>query len=169
MNIKNRIFFEEVERLLNEGREVHFKVQGNSMRPMLRSDHDTVVLHGCSKKGGDTTLINTKTLRVGDVVLFRYKGHHIMHRIVRRRGDHFTMAGDGNLHLREECQAEDICAKMVAVISPSNRTLSCDSRRWRLQSRLWCAQPVFLRRALLGIMRRVDFLNIRDYRKSAIR
>ena len=78
MQIDNRIFFEQIETLLGEGREVQITVRGNSMRPLLRNGRDIAVLKPCR---GDEC-------RPGDVVLFRYEGRHVLHRIIRHLDTH---------------------------------------------------------------------------------
>ena len=76
--LPNQLFFAEVEAMLAEGREVQIRMKGHSMRPLLRSERDQVVLTPCA---------DPARLRPGDVVLFRCCGRHILHRIVRRDGD----------------------------------------------------------------------------------
>ena len=73
--LPNQLFFAEVEAMLAEGREVQIRMKGHSMRPLLRSERDRVVLAPCT---------DPARLQPGDVVLFRCCGRHILHRIVRR-------------------------------------------------------------------------------------
>lgn len=42
--LPNQLFFAEVEAMLSEGREVQIRMKGHSMRPLLRSERDQVVL-----------------------------------------------------------------------------------------------------------------------------
>ena len=70
--LPNQLFFAEVEAMLSEGREVQIRMKGHSMRPLLRSERDQVVLTPCT---------DPARLRPGDVVLFRCCGRHILHRI----------------------------------------------------------------------------------------
>ena len=74
--LPNQLFFAEVEAMLAEGREVQIRMKGHSMRPLLRSERDQVVLTPCA---------DPARLQPGDVVLFRCCGRHILHRIVRPR------------------------------------------------------------------------------------
>ena len=60
--LPNQLFFAEVEAMLSEGREVQIRMKGHSMRPLLRSERDQVVLTPCT---------DPARLRPGDVVLFR--------------------------------------------------------------------------------------------------
>ena len=183
MQIDNRIFFEQIEALLGEGREVQITVRGNSMRPLLRNGRDIAVLKPCQ---GDEC-------RPGDVVLFRYESRHVLHRIIRRLDNHpgppggnrseephpnladnsapssqpgqpnhpshftpdFLLRGDGNYRLEEQCQANDILAVMTHVIRPSGCTVACTSRRWRYSSHLWLCLPRLLRRGILSALSRL--------------
>lgn len=72
--LPNQLFFAEVEAMLAEGREVQIRMKGHSMRPLLRSERDQVVLTPCA---------DPARLQPGDVVLFRCEGRHILHRILR--------------------------------------------------------------------------------------
>ena len=92
--LPNQLFVAEVEAMLAEGREVQIRMKGHSMRPLLRSERDQVVLTPCA---------DPARLQPGDVVLFRCCGRHILHRIVRRDGDRLTLAGDGNYRITEQC------------------------------------------------------------------
>ena len=142
--LPNQLFFAEVEAMLAEGREVQIRMKGHSMRPLLRSERDQVVLTPCT---------DPARLRPGDVVLFRCCGRHILHRIVRRDGDRLTLAGDGNYRITEQCTTRDVAGIAVRVIRASGRVVGCDSPGWRLRSRLWLAIPPWLRRQVLGGLR----------------
>ena len=63
MQLSNRLFFEQVEAMLAEGHEVQIRMKGHSMRPLLRSERDQVVLTPCA---------DPARLQPGDVVLFRF-------------------------------------------------------------------------------------------------
>ena len=126
--LPNQLFFAEVEAMLAEGREVQIRMKGHSMRPLLRSERDQVVLTPCA---------DPARLQPGDVVLFRCCGRHILHRIVRRDGERLTLAGDGNYRITEQCTTRDVAGIAVRVIRASGRVVSCDSPGWQLRSRLW--------------------------------
>ena len=61
----------------------------------------------------------------------------------------FTLAGDGNYRMEEQCAGDDIVAVMTAVIRPQGRIVRTSSRRWRRQSRCWLALPQGVRRFIL--------------------
>lgn len=144
MQICNQIFFEEIERLLSEGGQAEFLLRGNSMRPLLRDGRDVVIVAPIQDE-----------VKVGDVVLFRYRGRHILHRIIGRCGSRLTLAGDGNYRLLEEASVTDLAGRLIAVRRPSGRIIRCSDRSWRFWSRAWLSLPPFLRRVILGIARRL--------------
>ena len=141
--LPNQLFCAEVEAMLSEGREVQIRMKGHSMRPLLRSERDQVVLTPCT---------DPARLRPGDVVLFRCCGRHILHRIVRRDGDRLTLAGDGNYRITEQCTTRDVAGIAVRIIRASGRVVGCDSPGWQLRSRLWLAIPPWLRRQVLRVL-----------------
>ena len=145
MRLKNDIFFAEVEQLLAEGRQVVILARGNSMRPLLRDGRDKIVLRRA----------NDEDIRKGAVMLFRYRGSHVMHRVRKIEGDVITFEGDGNYKLQEIALRKDIVAVMEAVVRPSGKRIECSSRRWRFLSFMWLSQTRIERRVILGIMRRL--------------
>lgn len=145
MRLSNEIFFAEVEELLAEGKQVTILVRGNSMRPLLRDGRDKVVLRKA----------NAEDIRKGAVMLFRYRGSHVMHRVRKIEGDVVIFEGDGNYKLQEVVTRKDIVAVVEAVVRPSGRRIECSSRRWRFLSFMWLSQMRIERRVILGIMRRL--------------
>mgnify|MGYP002517822418 FL=1 len=144
MQISNDIFFAEVERLLGEGGEVTITIRGNSMQPMLRDSRDKVVLR---RYEGDE-------LQRGDVMLFRYRGGYVLHRVVSIDGERIVFAGDGNYKLYEQATTKDIVARMVAYVKDGRR-VECTQKEWLRYSRVWMALPQLLRRVILGVKRRI--------------
>lgn len=138
--IPNELFFEWVEQELAEGHHVRFRLKGDSMFPLLRSEKDEVVLYPCE----DTEL------RPMDVVLFRYRGKHVLHRILRKDGEHLLIQGDGSYVAKEHCTISDVVGKVHEVIRPSGKVWSVEGWQWKLASRLWRSTGVF-RRPLLRL------------------
>ena len=145
MRLNNKIFFAEVEELLAEGRQVTILVRGNSMRPLLRDGRDKVILRKA----------NDEDIKIGAVLLFRHRGSHVMHRVTKIEGDVVIFEGDGNYKLQEVASRNDIIAVMETVVRPSGRRIECRGRRWRVLSFVWLSQARFVRRVILGIMRRL--------------
>lgn len=125
--LPNDCFFARVEAEIAEGRPVRFRMKGCSMFPLLREGRDEVVLYPCKKE----------ELRPMDVVLFRFKGKHILHRIIRRESNHLLLRGDGSYMARETCSVEDVVGKVREIVKPSGRTLATDSYQWRIPGYLW--------------------------------
>lgn len=125
--VPNECFFAWVEAELEAGRSVRFRVKGRSMLPLLRGLKDEVVVAPCPDGA----------LRRGEAVLFRYRGRHVLHRVVGRSGDRYRMQGDGVWTACEECGRADIVGVVRKVVRPSGRVVETRSMLWRLESRLW--------------------------------
>lgn len=125
--LENEAFFTLVENELAEGKRVRFCSKGHSMFPLLRSGRDEVILEKC--------LVNQ--LQPMDVVLFRYRGTHILHRIIRREGDRLTIQGDGVISSCEQCSVNEVIGKVVQIHRSSGEILSVNSWKWTLPSYLW--------------------------------
>lgn len=143
MLIGNRIFFEQVEAVLATGHEVKFLLRGHSMRPLMHDGRDTLVI----------APVREEEMRVGEIVLFRYHERHILHRIIRRKGDQLVLAGDGNYHLKECCSTADVVGRLVRVERKSGKVVHCDSPAWHIRSFCWLIIPPFIRRCILSLMR----------------
>ena len=131
--IPNEVFFAWVESEIAEGNSVRFRMKGQSMFPLLRNGLDEVVLYPCRED----------ELQPMDVVLFRYQGRHILHRILRREGGWLYLQGDGSYVAKEKCTITDVVGKVQKIIRPSGKVIGVDDWRWRLFSRLWCGLGVF--------------------------
>lgn len=139
--IPNKLFFAWVESELAEGRTVRFRLKGNSMFPLLWDDRDDVLLSPFS----------ADELRPMDVVLFRYRDNHVLHRIQRIEGDRLFIQGDGSFVAKEECDKPDVVGKVTQIIRPSGKHLSVNSWRWQLPSYCWWHLG-FFRKPLLRIL-----------------
>lgn len=143
--IGNNIFFENVESIIAQQQCVTIRVKGFSMRPLLRNGLDEVVVHP----------MMPQYLKCGDIVLFRYRGHHVMHRIIARDKEQLTLSGDGNYRRTEHCTTTDVVGIIRQVIRPNGDVIECSSRKWRLQSTCWLALPQIVRRYLLAVAARL--------------
>ena len=134
--VPNDILLGEVAAVLQEGREAVILPTGKSMLPFIREGVDRVVLR---KKD---------SFEIGDIVLARFDGRYLLHRIVALDGDAVTLMGDGNLRGQEKGRTDGIVGTVTAVIRPDGR------RRVPGKGRVWRAlKPV--RRYLLAIYRRL--------------
>jgi len=94
--LPNEVLIGEVAELLNAGREVVMTPKGNSMLPFIRGDVDNVRLR------------KPESLHVGDIVLARFGGRYVMHRIIALDGDMVTLMGDGNLQGTEKGSRSEV-------------------------------------------------------------
>lgn len=147
MEISNLEFFREVERLILDGEHVTLRVKGYSMRPWLRDGRGTVIL----RRHRD------EELQVGAIVLFRICDHYILHRIIERKGDVLTLAGDGNYRQTERCYCKSVIAIAESVIKRNGDIMPCSSRAWRLRSKAWLMLPALLRRIILALLWRIGW------------
>lgn len=140
MRIANDILIPELARLLNEEKEVRFTPSGNSMRPFIEGEQDSVILSSFHRAP-----------RRGDIILARVTASngrqtYVLHRLVRVEGTNYILQGDGNLSGEEVCAREDIIGRVIAVETPKGR------RKLLTRGFLWhCLLP--FRHYLLKIYR----------------
>lgn len=125
--VANNVFFSWLEEEIAQGKPVRFRLKGHSMFPLLRNGKDEVILEKCFPEN----------LRPMDVVLFRYRRKHVLHRIIQRTGNDLLIQGDGSMVAKEECTINDVVGKVTGICRPSGKILSVESWKWTLPSRLW--------------------------------
>ena len=128
--IPNEMFFATVEEMIGEGRSVEMTVKGFSMRPFLRNERDVVVL----------SPVGEKVLQRGMVVLFRYGGRHILHRIRKTDGERLLIEGDGNYRSVEVATKEDVVAYVSEVRLENGKKLQYNDLGWRRRTALSLAR-----------------------------
>ena len=147
--IPNEIFFEQVAETLSGGSPVTFTVKGYSMYPFMRNGKDGVCMEW----------YDGRNLSAGDVILFRYRRKHVLHRIYKVEAAPdgailYRTMGDGNLRGMETALPHSIVGVMTKRITPSGKEWGCNSFSWRFLSHLW--MHLFrIRRWLLAILRRL--------------
>ena len=110
---------------LGEGKEVKLTVTGYSMYPVLRSITDCVLL----EKAG--------ILKKYDVVLFkRQNGSYILHRIIKKKGDILTIAGD-NEKTKEYPVDVSSCMARMKGFWRGDKYHSTDELWYRIYSAFW--------------------------------
>ncbi len=125
--IANEDYFAEVQRMLDQGKEVRIRIKGGSMRPFIE-DGDTVVLQA----------YQGEPLALGSNVLAKDRDKYVFHRFVGKKNGQFVLAGDGNLVLREYVDKTAIVA--VASMHYRNDSLkgkAIDSIGARLAGLAW--------------------------------
>lgn len=121
--LPNELVFEEVEERMRHGEQVVMPFAGRSMEPLLRGGDKIVLVPVC------------REVRKGDVVLFRYRGCHILHRVVKIRGNQITTQGD-SCHTCEKIVRDDVVALLSGVRHPDGTSISTDTAQWRRKSRI---------------------------------
>lgn len=146
--VKTEILMGEVERLIGDGLRVTIGVKGNSMRPFLADGRDSITLRPFAPA----------ELRPGVVVLARESGtgRYLVHRIVRRRGEHLLLQGDGNAVQRERADVSGVVA-VACSFGRKGRDYAADGRTWRLYSACW-TRVVTLRRFLVRLRQSLGYV-----------
>lgn len=122
--VPNALLFASVEEIIAEGKSVDITVKGFSMRPFLRDGRDAVTI----------SPIGAQELKVGMVILFRYRNAHVLHRIRAIRDGRLRIEGDGNYRLCEEAALEDVVGYVSSITLEGGATLSYGSVRWRCRT-----------------------------------
>ena len=120
---------------------VHFKVNGESMRPFIRKGKDTV-----------TVVPLFQEPQVGDIVLFRAKrlgGDYVLHRVYQIDGEKIRTFGDGCL-TPDEWLSRDTFIGIAVTIQRGKRIIDCTSKKWKRISALW-VKLLPIRRYLLRL------------------
>ena len=103
----NDAYFAVYLPLLREGIAPPLPVVGGSMGPYLASERDAVIL----------TPMEGIHPRVGDICLYRRdNGAYILHRIVGRRGDTYTFAGDAQTEREYGIRCDQLLGCVTAVV-----------------------------------------------------
>ncbi len=127
ITIDKDTMYQEISRLIAEGKTVSITVKGYSMNPFLMHLRDQITLGPWTD--GD--------IRRGTVALVRdVRGNVLIHRIIRRDGNIIILEGDGNIGLQEKATLDGI-AGIMHSITRKNRTYSSKSFIWRAYSWIW--------------------------------
>lgn len=132
-NDANGFIVEELKARLNDGLTVTIAFGGSSMLPLIDGRSDRIRL---------APIVGN--LHCGEVYLFVYQGHCVVHRLMRIRNGWLEFRGD-NCRRREVVGRDAVLARLVAVEHGDGRVDMCDSPQWRRRSR-----RVALRRSLLN-------------------
>lgn len=129
MKIANEILVPELARLLAEEKEVRFTPSGNSMRPFIEGNRDSVILAPLTRspRRGDILLVGA-TQPGGQTT-------YVLHRLVRiahdEQGELLVLQGDGNLQGEETCRRSDVIGRVRRIESPKGRAkLLTRGRLW---------------------------------------
>ena len=142
MNVSMASITPLMQEILAAGGTVEITTTGNSMRPML--------LHRVSK----VRLASPRLLHPGDIPLYcRDNGTYVLHRVIAREGEGYTLCGDNQWHPEPGIRPDQIVA-VVTDFCRRRRWVSCRSFGYRLYWRFWITiRP--LRRLVFGGVRRL--------------
>jgi hypothetical protein len=119
---------------LNNGQEVSFKINGNSMLPFFK--HQKTVV----------TLKKFDVYKPYDVVLFLYDGTYILHRIINIEDGAYYLRGDGAYRI-EKVTLDNIYGKVIHHETNGKTTKNYEKKvKWWL-----CFTPI--RKLLLKFVR----------------
>lgn len=139
----------EAIRLVNEGIEVVFPVNGRSMRPFIEGGRDSVVF------------VRPTNVKPMDVVLAKtVDNRYVIHRVMEMASDRVTLMGDGNLQGREHADCKQIYAKVTHVVHPNGYKRSLYTPFVQFVQKMWVSL-LPLRRYLLKLYR--VYIRIRNF------
>ncbi len=137
----NKIFFTlaECEPLLRstlaKGGAFRFIPRGTSMLPTIVGGRDMVELSPLPER-----------LRKFQIVLYkRDNGAFVLHRIVRIKGDTFTMRGDHQYVNEPGIRREQLLGIVTRVTTPAGRILEMETAGARARAALWVHTAFFRR------------------------
>ena len=129
ITINKEQMFEEISKLIAEGKTVTLLTKGYSMNPFLFHMRDQITL-------GPWT---DSDIRRGTVAFVRdLRGNILIHRITKREGNIITLEGDGNIGQTEKATLDGIAGIMHSV-TRKNRIYTSKSLVWRTYSWIWMA------------------------------
>ena len=143
------LILSEAVRLVDEGVEVIFPVNGRSMRPFIEGGRDSVLL------------VKPVDVKPMDVVLAQViGGNYVVHRVLSIDGDYATLMGDGNLQGRETCECKKIYAKVTHVVTPKGKRIALYTPFRHFVQKMW-VNVLPVRKYLLKLYR--VYIRIRNF------
>ena len=134
-----------IESCIASGSSVRMQVTGISMTPILHNLKDTVVLS------------KADTIKKYDIVLHkRANGQYILHRVIAKKGNVLTIAGDFETE-KEYPVYEDMVIAKVTSFCRNGRNYTPEDFIIKLYSRLWVLIFPIRHQVLytLNVMRRI--------------
>lgn len=122
---------QDIEKLLQEGKNIQIKHQGYSMYPVLVPGRDEAIIEP----------VQNKELKRGDVVLYRRDsevtgGILVLHRIWKRADDGFYMVGDNQKEIEGPLRADQIKGIMAGLIR-NGKYISTENLLYRFLTWGW--------------------------------
>ena len=114
-----------IEEYINAGTDVRIHVSGISLTPILHDRRDTVVLSV------------PQNIKKYDIVLHkRANGQYILHRIIKKKGNTLTIAGDFETEKEYPVYTDAVIAKVTAFVR-NGKSYTPDDFVIKLYSFLW--------------------------------
>ena len=139
-------YFAMVRQKLADTGRAYVRVTGSSMEPLLRHLRDGVIIEPPG------------AIRPGDIVLFdRQTGRYALHRVIRIRGERFTMAGDNQWYLDRDLPLSQVVG-VVRWVDRKGRRISSENFFLKMYARAVTALSVpriNIRRAAGWLKRRL--------------
>ena len=109
-SIKTKDIVPLIKEVVDQDSTFSLKPKGISMLPTINEKTDVVILSKPEK------------LKKYDAVLYvRDNGQYVLHRIVKIKGDTFSMCGDNQIFIEKNIKKENIIAKMTSLISSDKK------------------------------------------------
>lgn len=125
LKLSNEILLGSVVELIQNGRQVKINISGSSMQPFL-SDGDVILLDN----------IKLEHIKIGTVILGKYNGAYVLHRVIKKSENFVFIAGDNNLSQIEKIEANDVLAIAIKLIK-IDKTINLTSKYFRCLGILW--------------------------------
>lgn len=120
----NPLLIEMCERL-EAGMTVTMLFGGRSMLPMINGEGDKITLRPLEKE---------EACVPGEVYLFKYCNHFVIHRLMRIEGGVHVFRGDNCVNY-ERVGRENVLAKLMTVIQPNGNEIDCEGEWWHKRSK----------------------------------
>ena len=121
-------FFENIEQMLSERKSVELCCLGRSMQPYLRGDGSEIIV---------ASSFSQEELVSGVIVLFRYNGKYICHRIICRNEEELVIQGDGVIKKQEQIPISDVIGIIRTIIRRNKKPVSTQTKAAQWYWRCW--------------------------------
>lgn len=137
-------FFEQAAESLRAGRTVRMKALGDSMYPFIRGGKDEILLV--------PFLPDEEELPLWGAAFYRWNGHYMVHRFIRKEGEHLVFLGDGNVYQEEKVLPQEVYG-VLHTIYRKGKEIDCRSVSWQKKGARWY-RLLFLRKYLLFLFKK---------------
>ena len=137
--------YEIIDIAFKNNQSIILKVRGMSMFPLLKDNRDSFKLEKITSKP-----------KRKDIVLYkRDNGQYVLHRIIKKKDNLYTIVGD-NQHVKEYPIRLDQILGVVSEVIRKDKVINLKtSKKYKIYSSLWCFN-LFIRRVILKIMHTVN-------------